>query len=153
MYDIVPQAQLYLIKVGDFVDLENARDYSIAQGVDVINFSAGFPGTNFTDGTGTACDIVNDARANGILWVNAAGNSAKRHYQDYWLDTNSDYWHEFAPGDQGNAIQLTSAGPVTIVLTWDSWPTTDQDYDLLLYDSAWNLSGVSANWQTGTQSP
>jgi len=153
VYDLVPQAQLYLIKVSDLVDLENAKDYCIAQGVHVVNFSVGYPGANFTDGTGTACDIVNRARFNGILWVNAAGNSAKRHYQDNWLDTNNDSWHEFAPGDQGNTIRLASAGPVTIVLTWDSWPTTNQDYDLGLFDSAWNLVGASVNPQTGTQPP
>lgn len=154
VYDIVPQAQLYLIKVGDLVDLENAKDYTIIQGVDVINLSVGYYGTNFTDGTGTACDIVNDARANGILWVNAAGNSAKMHYQGFFTDTNSDYWHEFSFGDETNNITHSNASYLIVIwLVWDSFPTTNQDYDLYLFDDNLNLVGYSENWQTGTQPP
>ncbi len=153
VYDVAPQAQLHLINIGDEVDLENAKDYCISEGVDIINHSVGWVNTNFTDGAGVICGITDNARANGILWVNAAGNSAKMHYQGSFTDTDGDDWHEFASGDETNDIQLTSWAYIYVFLTWNSWPVTDQDYDLYLYDVSYNLLDWSENWQTGTQEP
>jgi len=52
VHDMAPQAQLYLIKIEDEVDLENAKDYCILEGVDIVNHSVSWVNTNFTDGTG-----------------------------------------------------------------------------------------------------
>jgi len=153
VYDMASQAQFYLIKVGDEVDLENAKDYCITEGVDIINHSWGWPNTNFTDGTGLVCDIANEARSYDILWVNAAGNAAKMHYQDQFTDTDGDGWHEFTPGDETNDIEVNGWLDIIVFLTWDAWPITDQDYDLYLYDSGFNLVASSTNTQTGTQPP
>ncbi|MQY69383.1 MAG: S8 family serine peptidase [Firmicutes bacterium] len=152
VHDMAPETQLYLIKIADEVDLENAKDYCIDQDVDIINHSWIWKNTNFTDGTGFICDIVNDARSKGILWVNAAGNSAKSHYQGFFTDTDNDGWHEFSSGDEANDIEH-EGGVYNVYLTWDCWPTTDQDYDLYLYDSDFNLVDFSATRQTGTQEP
>jgi len=152
VYDMAPRAQLYLIKVADEINLENAKDYCITDGVDVINHSWVWPNTNFTDGTGLICNIANDAESHNILWVNAAGNAAREHYQHFFTDTDGDGWHEFAPGDETNPIQVFR-DDITIFLTWDAWPTTDQDYGLYLYDSDFNLVASSTNVQTGTQPP
>ncbi|MQY58061.1 MAG: S8 family serine peptidase [Clostridia bacterium] len=152
VYDMAPEVQFYLIKIADEVDLENAKNYSIDQGVDIINHSWGWPNTNFADGTGVICDIANDARSNGIIWLNAADNLAHRHYQGFFADTNNDGWHEFSSGDESNNIEHTE-GDLDVYLTWDCWPTSDQDYDLYLYDSTFNLVASSATRQTGTQEP
>lgn len=153
VYDMAPQAQLYLINIGDEVDLENAADYSAANNIRIINHSVGWVNTGWGGGDGLINKIADDARANGILWVNAAGNAAKRHYQDDFSDPDSDDWHNFAPGDETNHIQLTSWSSIYVFLTWNSWPFTDQDYDLYLYDNDLNLVAWSENWQTGTQEP
>ena len=151
VYDMAPQAQLYLINISDEVDLENAKDYCISEGVDIINHSVGWFNTNFTDGTGVICGIADDARANGILWVNAAGNSARRHYQGSFTDADSDSWHEFASGDEANDIVVASV--VVVKLTWNSWPITDQDYDLYLLDVNGNVVDESISYQIGMQPP
>ncbi len=154
VYDMAPRAQLYLIKVADEVDLENAKDYCISQEIDIINHSWGWPNTNFTDGTGLVCDIANDAESNGILWVNAAGNAAKKHYQRFFSDVNSNGWHEFSSGKyESEVFEANPWYDIIIFLTWDAWPTTDQDYDLYLYDPDSNLVASSTNRQTGTQPP
>jgi hypothetical protein len=152
VYDMAPQAQLSFIKVADEVDLENAKDYCITEGEDIINHCWGWPNTNFTDGTGLICDIANDAQFHNILWVNAAGNATREHYQDFFTDVDGDSWHEFTSEDETNPIQIFG-DDITIFLTWDAWPTTKQDYDLYLYDSDFNLVASSTNAQTGTQPP
>jgi len=155
VYDMAPQAQLYFIKVADEVDLENAKDYCIMQGIDIISHSWIWFNTNFTDGTGFVCDIANDARSYDLLWVNAAGNQARLHYQGFFQDTDGDNFHEFAlsPIDETNALEIGERCWARIFLTWDDWPVTNQDYDLYLFDSNGNIIAQSENLQTGTQPP
>ncbi len=156
VHDVAPEAQLYLIKIADEVDLENAKDYCVSEGVDIINHSWAWFNTNFTDGTGLVCSIADDARSSGILWVNAAGNWAEKHYQDFFLDSDDDGWHDFSPGDETNIIQTSSGEDIEIYLTWNDWPTTSQDYDLYLFTLfGSDLVPVadSTNRQTGTQPP
>ena len=154
VHDMAPEVELYLCKIADEVDLENAKDYCIEQGIDIINHSWCWPNTNFVDGTGRICDIANDARSNGSLWVNAAGNLAHLHYQGVFTDTDGNGWHEFsvAPIDEDNTFHH-GGGELDVYLTWNCWPTTDEDYDLYLYDSSFNLVGSSTTRQTGSQPP
>ena len=137
VHDVAPEAELYLYKVGDMVDLENAKDRCIRNGIDIINHSAGWFGTGIGDGRGEACDIVNDAADNGILWVNAAGNDAQSHYYGFWSDDDSDHdsnnWHNFSPEDEVLSFEAEKGDEIRVFLTWNDWPDSRQNYDLYLY--------------------
>ena len=133
VYDVAPEAELYLYKVDDLVDLENAKDRAIRDGIDIISHSLGWLGTGIGDGRGRACDIVNDAADNGILWVDAAGNDAKSHYFGDWSDFDSDNWHNFRGEDEVINFEAEAGDEITIFLTWNDWPVSYQDYDLYLY--------------------
>ena len=50
VHDMAPDAQLYLIRIADETDLEAAKDYCIANGIQVINHSLSWYGFNFFDG-------------------------------------------------------------------------------------------------------
>jgi subtilisin family serine protease len=157
VHDMAPGAQLYLIKVDGLIDLMNAKDYCIANGIRIINHSVGWVNTNFYDG---ACYFdnpvctANHAYKNGILWVNSAGNEARNHYEATFVDRDGDRLHNVT--QDNNFISLHVDGnlyPIMAFLTWDAWPATDQDYDLLLFNSAMELVASSTNLQTGTQPP
>ena len=154
VHDVALEAEIYLYKVGDLVDLENAKDRSIRDGIDVINHSIGWFGTGIGDGRGEACDIVNDAADKGILWVNSAGNDAQSHYYGFWSDYDSDDWHNFSDEDEVLAFEAEEGDEIRIFLTWNDWPASQQDYDLHLtfvnssgdletVASSINLQGVS----------
>jgi hypothetical protein len=151
VYDMAPDAQLYLMKVDDPSDLVDAKNFCIANGIKIINHSIGWFNTNFYDGqcynSNPVC-TANDAYANGILWVNSAGNHALEHYEAIFTDSNVDYWH-----DQLLSFSASSGQLIQIVLTWNAWPATNQDYNLYLFDSLWNLVAYSENPQIGTQPP
>ena len=132
IYDIAPEAELYLYKVGDLVDLENAKDRCIRNGIDIINHSMGWFGYGIGDGRGRACDIVNDAADKGILWVNSAGNDAQSHYYGFWSDYDSDDWQNFSNEDEVLAFEAEKGDEIRIFLTWNDWPISQQDYDLYL---------------------
>jgi len=145
IYDVAPEAELYLYKVGDLVDLENAKDRCIREGIDVINHSLGWHGTGIGDGKGIACDIVNDAADQGILWVNAAGNSANSHYSGVWSDSDADGWQNFSGAYEVIAFDAKKGEDIRVFLTWDDWPTSRADYDLYLefVNSAGELESVA----------
>jgi hypothetical protein len=134
VHDMAPDAELYLLKIDNDVDLGNAKDYCISNGIRVINHSVAWFGTGFDDGTGPICDIANNAYDNGILWVNAAGNYGNTHYQATMTDSNGDKKHEFAPGDEALSFHANAGATIEIIMDWDAYPYTYDDYDLYLYD-------------------
>ena len=156
VHDMAPEAQLYLIKVADSLDLVDAKNYSINNGIKIINTSGGFFNTNFYDGecwySNPVC-TANDAYENGILWVAAAGNSAASHYEATFTDSDSPGWHNVSGDYETIKISANSGDTIRAYLTWNAWPITDQDYDLYLYDSSLNLVDSSLDRQTGIQFP
>jgi len=156
VHDMAPAAQLYLIKVDDSLDLLNAKDYCIANGIRVINHSVGWFNSNFYDGTcwfDNAVCTANHAYKNGILWANSAGNHARNHYGATFSDSDGDRLHNVTASNNFISLYAYAGDPIIATLTWDAWPGTAQDYDLLLFDSSMNLVASSTNVQNGTQPP
>ena len=148
IYDIAPDAQLTLIKIGDEVDLDQAVTYCLANGIQIINHSLGWYNTSNYDGAGVIADIARRAVNGGILWINAAGNEAQNHWQGTFADGNSDGWN-----DSSVTFYASTGSPIVLYLTWNDWPAASTDYDLFLYDPASNLLASSTKYQTGTEEP
>jgi len=156
VHEMAPGAQLYLIKVGDSLDLKDAKDYCIANGIRIVNHSVGWFASNFYDGScyfDNAVCTADHAYRNGILWVNSAGNHARKHYGAAFIDRDGDRLHNVT--EESNYISLYAymGDPIIALLTWDVWPVTDQDYDLLLYNSFLEVVASSTTLQNGTQPP
>lgn len=154
VHDMAPKANLYLKRIADEVDLMNATNDAISQGVDIIVHSVGWLNTNFGDGTGVIADTARKATEAGILWVNAAGNSAQTHWEGAARDDNDNGWVEFENGDETLAVDAKyPSTPITAYLTWNDWPESDKDFELFLYDKVGNRLSTSQNPQTGVQPP
>lgn len=139
VHDMAPDAELVLIKVGDFVDFENAKDMAIREGIDILSFSASWLGYGFGDGLGSACNTVNDAFDNDILWINSAGNYATKLYSGLHTDSDADGadgWHNFEGDDEVlTLMDVTVGDEIEIWLTWNDFPRTSENYDLVLTKS------------------
>ncbi len=144
--DIVPDAQLYLLKINTDLDLEQAVNYAISQGVDVISTSVGWYNLTPGDGTGYFADLVNKAQANGIVWFTAAGNDRESHWGGLFNDPDGNGFHNFSgsqevnyfgPGN-GNAYLLNPGFSIPVFLRWDDWSQHNEDY--MLYVRRWNGS-------------
>jgi hypothetical protein len=154
--EMAPAASIYLICAQTVAALGQAKDYARAQGIDIVNHSASWFNVGRGDDTGgldTPTGIVADARAAGILWVNAAGNRAQQHWSGTFSDLDADSWTEFAPGDEGNTILLGANQQTCVALRWDSWPVTALDYDLYLTRANGTTAASSSNEQSGSQPP
>jgi subtilisin family serine protease len=155
--EMAPAARIFLVCAQTVAALGQAKDWAKRHGVQIVNHSASWFNSSRGDGTApqdTPAGIVADARAAGILWVNAAGNRAQQHWSGTFADADHDGWHEFAPGDEGNTLMLPPGLRTCAALKWDAWPTTDTDYDLyLIRDSDGLTVASSTTVQTGTQPP
>ncbi len=153
VHDMAPQAQLYLKRIDDEINLAEAVEDAVAQDIDIIVHSVGWMNTNFGDGTGVIADIARSAASNGILWVNAAGNAARKHWEGMAADRDGDSWLEFEGSDESISLDVTGYATIQVCLTWNDWPQSDIDFDLFLYDHLGNLVTSSQNYQTGNESP
>jgi hypothetical protein len=157
VHEMAPDAQLYLICFDTIFDLATAEAYVKSNGIKIVNFSIEY----FNEGRGTndAGDpvdaIVADARANGILWVNSAGNDAQTHWSGTYVDANGDTFNEFDPskGNEWNFFAVPAGGVFRGFLKWDEWPAATSDFDLVLVDSTGTIIPLPANVQNGTQPP
>lgn len=155
VYDMAPGATLYLLKVYDTSDLWDAKNYAINHGIDIINHSLVVFNTNFYDGkcfnSNPVC-AANHAYDHGILWVNAVGNQATRHYEATFTDPDSNGWHNVSGGDETIKITAAEGQTIEVYLTWNDWASTNQDYDLYLLN---DFDGVAVSYtrQTGDQEP
>ena len=80
--DIAPDVSLYIANPKSPGDLSHTVDWMISEGVSVINHSRTWlfdgPGDGTSLSSVSSLNTVNRAVAAGIVWVNAAGNSAQR---------------------------------------------------------------------------
>lgn len=163
VYDIVPQATLYLAAIGTDVDIVNAISWMQAQGVKVITMSLGWLSWGPGDGTGTLANAVNNFTNAGGFWANSAGNSRLAHWQGYFLDSDGDGWVEFdATGREinyitdgaGNCAVIPADTDISASLIWNQWnaPQTDLDFYIVKWDTAssqWVVLGKSEDQQNG----
>lgn len=163
VHDIAPDADLFLIKVGTNLDLEEAVNWlETNHDVDIISTSLGWYNLSPGDGTGFFADLVQQARDDGTFWATAAGNDRQAHWGGSFSDPNSNDWHNFngsqevnffGPGD-GSQAQIPAGVLIRVYLRWDDWTNVDQDYDLFLmrWDSGsgdWVEVAFSINVQSG----
>lgn len=134
VHDMAPDAELYLITIGDDVSLGAAKDYCLTNNIQIINHSVAWLNAAFYNGTGVICDIANEAYAGGILWVNAAGNYGNIHYENDLTDTDNDRRHEYSGTDEALSFTATVGKKIEIFLNWGAFPVTSHDYDLFLYN-------------------
>jgi len=144
VHEVAPAAELHLVCINTVVDLGRAKDYAIDNGIDVINMSGGFYIRGDGNGTGTGTfatlpdGIAKQARDRGIVWVNAAGNEALRHWRGTLADPDGDGVLDFAAGDEGNSFTLGAGATACAYTRWQAWPGSGiaADYDLYVTNAA-----------------
>jgi hypothetical protein len=103
VHQMAPGAKLYLYCITDDNTFEQAEAALQAAGVKIVNSSLAFPGDGRGDGTGPAhssSSTVRTARQNGILWIQAAGNSADDHWAGSFADSNPKNLHSRSKSEQ-----------------------------------------------------
>ncbi len=164
VYDMAPEADIYLLATSGIAGRYQAVDYCIENGIDVISMSVGSWGSDACDGTGPHCDLMRRAYENGIIWATAAGNMQDLNWYGNPIDSDDDGWMEFTAGDE--IYEFDGAGGLgySIFFDWDDWGTwngqaysgTSLDYDIYLLKwngTDWEEVNSSVNVQNGDDTP
>ena len=156
--DIAPEVSLYIANPLSPGDIRNSAEWMVSEGVRVIVWSEGriFDGPG--DGTSPHSDsplrTVDRAVAGGVVWVNAAGNNARRTWfaRAPFRDSDGDGFIEFAGFDEVNDMTLKAGDLIRVQLRWDdSWEGASTDLDLGMQDNiARELVAASVDPQNGS---
>jgi subtilisin family serine protease len=142
--DVAPNATLYVANPFSKGDMQDAARWMATQGVQVINHSVGRPFDGPGDGTSPFSNsplrTIDSAVASGAMWVNAAGNGARKTWYGTFRTPNRSttdvQFHHWSSDDIGNSFALREGDSITAFMRWDdSWGTADCDLDLVLWRS------------------
>jgi hypothetical protein len=119
VHDIAPQADLYFANFSDSGDWDDAIDWLMTQNVAVIAAAGGWLGGPL-DGTSRYSQKVAQTRSAGVLFCQAAGQLAQRHWSGPFEDLNGNEWLEYVPEvDEGNDLYATAGSSIRLALWWD----------------------------------
>jgi Subtilase family len=166
VYDMMPNAQFYLVNFGTDVEQHNAVTWMINEGINIISYSVAWTNAGDGRGVGPIDEDVKKFDNAGGKWFSASGNDALMHWTGTFTDTNGNGFHNFLPGDEILQIYVSAYYYTGFFLNWDDWGTwnattmkysgASQDYDLYMWywtGTAWSFVDDSLNTQNGTQWP
>ena len=152
--DIAPDASLYIANPRTQGDLQDAVDWMISEGVEVINQSLSWrfdgPGDGTSPRENSPLRSVDRAVEDGITWVNSAGNRRRSAWLGEYSDGDGDRWIEFQANDEVMGIRTAGQSSPYFQLRWDdSWVGADTDIDMYVVDSGGRVVASSGDHQTG----
>lgn len=163
VYDMAPGVNLILVSPSSATQMAQRivelANYPVATRPHIITSSMGFYNAEPGDGSGVVSQAIDYAASQGVLYTQAAGNQALGNWQGNFSDSDSDDFHNFSGVGEVNLLNygnpIPAGYPILLFMRWNAWPTTNQDYDLYLYDctSTCTLVTGSTNVQDGTQPP
>ncbi|MEQ8842221.1 MAG: S8 family serine peptidase [Acidimicrobiales bacterium] len=151
IHDMAPGAEIYIALAISTADTQAAVDYFDANGVDIISRSLTAQYDGPGNGTGPLAAVMDNAVADGMLWLNSAGNNASAsgasggsYWRGQWVDQDGDGYIEFAPGDETLGFFCGFSNGVR----WSDWGDPNAtDYDIQILDSSFNVIGGSYDAQ------
>ncbi|MDR3256082.1 MAG: S8 family serine peptidase [Endomicrobium sp.] len=139
IYDIVPKAKMYLLKIKEKTDFDGAYTYCTSEGIDIVSASLGWSFSGcFMDGTSEIDEIV-DARSKNILSVFAVGNEGNTSWFGSFQDDGTGEKYTKFPSGR-NYLEVNVPLSVKIHFIWNDFrnsPYQDfsiSDYSLYVYD-------------------
>ncbi len=161
-FDLAPGADFIAYETQTIGQWYNAIIAAVGAGADIISASLGAPLDGIGDGTaqsGSIAEASQTAFNNGVLVVNAAGNSREIHWGGLFdgvgaaLGPYSDS-HDWGGGGNINPMLfcLPNGFGIRGELFWSDWVTVDHDYALLLFEfdgATWQFRSLADDLQDG----
>lgn len=152
--EIAPKATLIMLEADSSEEgFKEAVDelLMLDRRIDIVSCSLDFPYSLFDEGD-YFCSAIRNLTQNGTFWINAAGDSARRHWMGTFRDEDGDDLNEFGPGEESLQVTLERGKPFRLYLSWnDSWSRSDLDYDLYVFapDGSYTISRNPQNGYMG----
>ena len=152
--DIAPEVSLYIAYPQSKGDAQAIVDWMVSEGVSVINTSIGWTFDGPGDGTSpfgySPLKTVDQAVADGAMWVSLSHNHARTTWFAPPLDVDDDGFIDFSTPDETNELLLEAGQTIRVQLRWEGvWGQENTDLDMILYDSNLNPVWYSGDYQSG----
>lgn len=153
---IMKTPELYLYNVYGYSNLKAAVEDLVAKDIQLVLYSEVWEFGGNRDGKGFINALVDKAVANGITWINAAGNFGLTSYMAK-IETDDEDWVKLPDQNQGLKIQCNKKDDekcqLRAVLSWNDFKDdpelgSDKDLDLALTDDLLNVLESSSLKQT-----
>lgn len=157
VHDIAPNASLYFHDRGSSqIEYVRALDQLIIHGCNIICDDITYVEPFFEDGY-IAQNIIDRILSYNILYITAAGNFAKEHYQAPFngYEEQGYLWQNFN-GSKGRDLHFSVSPGLAghVILQWDDRVGySSNNYDLFLYDESGREIARSVNLQDGDDDP
>lgn len=137
---VAPDVELHLVAVPTWTAFENAVDWAIREGIDVVSMSLSFYNASFYDGRGPFDAPMRRLEAAGVLMVTSAGNDARAHWRGRFVDADLDGRMDF-DGRNGLDVWL-EAGSRSVYVNWNEHGRCGEtDLDARVVDAAGRIVG------------
>ncbi len=160
IYDIAPGAEYYFVTYDTATEYVSAVLYLMDEEVDVdiISHSLSFFNDGPYDGTSAVSAMITQARSDGIFWVNSAGDYAQRHWEGLYDGNEQNILHVWDGSTEtvNNIGFLEEFDEIEVYLSWNDWPTSNNNYDLFLMindGGEWDFVKYSSTVQSGFEPP
>ena len=136
--DMAPGANIRAISANSYAVMQQFKaemKMGNPNKVDIVSHSVIWLGMSFGRHGGPACEVTDMARAQGVVWVNASGNSGNGNFhRGIWTDSDGDKKHEFSPGEPTLKFkQNWGGGQIKLTLDWDDYKARKVDLDLYVF--------------------
>lgn len=139
---VAPDVELHLVAVPTWTAFENAVDWAIREGIDVVSMSLSFYNASFYDGRGPFDGPMRRLEASGALMVTSAGNDARAHWRGRFVDADRDGRMDL-DGRNGLDVWL-EAGSRSVYVNWNEHARCGEtDLDARILDGAGRIVGRS----------
>lgn len=146
--------ELHLYSAFGYSNLQAAIDDVITRKFDVVLYSQVWEYGGNGDGHGFINALVDKALANGVVWINAAGNFGNGMYRSA-IEIGDDNWLKLPGPNQTVRVRCQKGKksddkcPLRAVLSWNDFHDdvtlgTDKDLDLIVTDDTLKIISSSA---------
>lgn len=158
VHDIAPDAKLVFHDRGTSqIEYIKGFDSLIRNGCQIICDDITYIEPFFEDGY-ISQNVLDRILSYNVLYITAAGNFAKEHYQGHFRGYESQgyQWHMFNGSENSPDLKFTvpSGTAGHVILQWDDrFGASANNYDLFLYDENGREIARSVNLQDGDDDP
>lgn len=138
LHEIAPDAILYLARVTNHLEFEQAALWMQREGVTVIGSYLGWYNLDPGDGSGFLADVVARTHSTGIVWITSAQHVREQHWGGNAFDSNGDGYLAVEGSLQINHFRdpIPPGQAIMVYLRWSDWLMVNQDIELVI--TRWN---------------
>lgn len=127
---------LHLINFSTVLEFLKALQYTVdTLGVQILSCSVSWmQAYDHYDGTSYFAKRIDEILGGNPVFVAAAGNFARSHWEGDFTAASTTGTHLFMPEQDYLDVQLIGGRRYNLLLSWDDWDDLDHDLDLQIFD-------------------